>query len=290
MRAMKIAVIQMNTRSDKAANLAEARALAARAVAADRPDMVALPEVFAFMGGSVADKRAAAEPLPEPGGEGGPAYECLRAIARTHGVFVHGGSFVEREGVDGGARFFNTTIAFDPEGAELARYRKIHLFDVTTPDGRVYRESDTFGRGDGVVTYLAGDVRIGCSICYDLRFAELYLALAAKGAEVIMVPSAFTLQTGKDHWEVLLRARAIETQTYLVAAAQTGTYGEGNDERASWGHSMIVGPWGHVLAQIGEGTGHASAAIDRDYLDSVRARLPVARHRVLQHGEGRTGE
>ncbi|MBO6781712.1 MAG: carbon-nitrogen hydrolase family protein [Alphaproteobacteria bacterium] len=274
---MKISAIQMNTRSDKAANLDQARALAARAVERDRPDMLVFPEVFAFMGASVADKRAAAEDLPARGGDGGAAYETLRGIARDHGVFVHGGSFVERDGED----FYNTTIAFDRAGDELARYRKIHLFDVTTPDGRDYRESDTFGAGREVVTYDADGTTVGCSICYDLRFAELYTALAREGADVIMVPAAFTLQTGKDHWEVLLRARALETQTYVVAAAQTGTYFEGNDERASWGHSMIVNPWGHVLAQAAEGPGHATAEIDLDYMKDVRARIPVANHRVL---------
>lgn len=208
---MKISAIQMNTRSEKAANLVQARELAAHAVARDRPDMLVLPEVFAFMGASVEDKRAAAEELPEIGGTGGDAYETLRGIARDHGVFVHGGSFVERDG----DAFFNTTIAFDRDGTELARYRKIHLFDVTTPDGRSYRESDTFGAGRDVVTYDADGTTIGCSICYDLRFAELYRALAEAGADIIMVPAAFTLQTGKDHWEVLLRARAIETQTFV---------------------------------------------------------------------------
>jgi deaminated glutathione amidase len=274
---MKISAIQMNTRSEKAANLVQARELAAHAVARDRPDMLVLPEVFAFMGASVEDKRAAAEELPEIGGTGGDAYETLRGIARDHGVFVHGGSFVERDG----DAFFNTTIAFDRDGTELARYRKIHLFVVTTPDGRSYRESDTFGAGRDVVTYDADGTTIGCSICYDLRFAELYRALAEAGADIIMVPAAFTLQTGKDHWEVLLRARAIETQTFVVAAAQTGTYFEGNDERASWGHSMIVNPWGHMIAQAAEGAGHTSADIDMDYLKDVRARIPVANHRVL---------
>lgn len=274
---MKISVIQMNTRSDKAANLEQARMLAARAVATDAPGMLVLPEVFAFMGSSVADKRAAAEELPEAGETGGDAYETLRTLAMEHGVFVHGGSFVERSGDD----YFNTTIAFDRAGVELARYRKIHLFDVSTPDGREYRESDTFGAGRDIVTYAAGDITVGCSICYDLRFAELYRALAEAGAQVIMVPAAFTLQTGKDHWEPLLRARATETQTYVVAAAQTGTYHEGNDERASWGHSMIVDPWGHILAQAREGRGHATGAIELDYLDTVRQRIPVAQHRVL---------
>ena len=274
---MKITTLQMNPRSDKPANLEQARALALRAVGADAPDMLVLPEVFAFMGSSVADKRAAAEELPEAGSTGGLAYETLRGMAREHGVFVHGGSFVEHAGDE----FFNTTVAFDRSGNELARYRKIHLFDVSTPDGREYRESATFGAGREIVTYKADDITVGCSICYDLRFAELYRALAEAGANVIMVPAAFTLQTGKDHWEVLLRARAIETQTYVVAAAQTGTYHEGNDERASWGHSMIVDPWGHILAQAREGTGHATATVEQDYLDQVRQRIPVAQHRVL---------
>jgi nitrilase len=274
---MKITTLQMNTRSDKFANLEQARTLAARAVEADAPDMLVLPEVFAFMAGTVADKRAAAEELPVAGSAGGAAYETLRAMARGHGVFVHGGSFVERAGVE----FFNTTIAFDRVGMELARYRKIHLFDVSTPDGREYRESATFGAGREIVTYMADDVMVGCSICYDLRFAELYRALAEVGANVIMVPAAFTLQTGKDHWEVLLRARAIETQTFVIAAAQTGTYQEGNDERASWGHSMIVDPWGSVLAQAREGTGHTTAMVEPAYAKEVRQRIPVAQHRVL---------
>ncbi len=274
---MKISAIQMNTGSDKAANLDQARRLAAHAVTSNRPDMLILPEVFALMGAFVADKRAAAEELPEAGKTAGEAYETLRELARDHGVFVHGGSFVERDG----DAFYNTTIAFDRAGGGLARYRKIHLFDVTTPDGRSYQESATFGAGRDVVTYDADGTTIGCSICYGLRFAELYRALAEAGADVIMVPAAFTLQTGKDHWEVLLRALAIETQTYIVAPAQTGTYREGNDERASWGHSMIVNPWGHLLSQAGEGTGHTSAALDLHYLADVRARIPVAQHRVM---------
>ncbi|MBO21839.1 MAG: carbon-nitrogen hydrolase [Rhodospirillaceae bacterium] len=274
---MKFSALQMNTRSEKTANLEQARSIAAQAMADDAPDMLVLPEVFAFMGGSITEKRAAAEELPAPGEVGGPAYEMLRGIASDHGVFVHGGSFVERAGDE----YFNTTIAFDRGGAELARYRKIHLFDVSTPDGREYRESAAFGAGREIVTYAAGDITVGCSICYDLRFAELYCALAERGANVIMVPAAFTLQTGKDHWEVLLRARAIETQTFVVAAAQTGIYREENDERASWGHSMIVDPWGHVLAQAREGIGYATARIELSYLEMVRQRIPVADHRVL---------
>ena len=274
---MKISVIQMNSGSVKAENLAAAGVQIDAAVAADTPDMVVLPEVFAHIGGSIDARHAAAEELPAVGDAGGEAYEMLRGRARRHGIFVHGGSFIERAG----ERFFNTTIAFGRDGSELVRYRKIHLFDVTTPDGRVYRESDTFGGGDAVMTYDADGVTIGCSICYDLRFPELYRALAEAGAQVMMVPAAFTLQTGKDHWEVLLRARAIETETYVVAAAQVGSYMDGNDQRTSWGHSMIVDPWGHVMAQAQDRPCHASATIDIDYLDTVRARIPVHEHRVL---------
>lgn len=274
---MKISAIQMNSGDDKTANLAQAGVLVARAVEADRPDMVVLPEVFAHIGGSIADRHEAAEELPEPGEEGGAAYEMLRGLAREHGIFVHGGSFIERAG----DKFYNTTVAFGRDGQELVRYRKVHLFDVTTPDGKSYRESDTFGAGDTVATYQADGLTIGCSICYDLRFAELYRLLAEQGADVIMVPAAFTLQTGKDHWEVLLRARAIETQTYIAAAAQTGTYMDGNGERATWGHSMIVDPWGHIVAQVSDYPGFASAAVDRDYIGAVRGRIPVRDHRVF---------
>ena len=274
---MKISAIQMNSGHDKAANLAQAQELVTRSAEADNPDMVVLPEVFAHIGGTVADRHGAAEELPEPGSDGGPAYEMLRALARENGVFVHGGSFIERAG----DKHFNTTVAFDRTGQELVRYRKVHLFDVTTPDGKSYRESDTFGAGDAVATYQADGLTVGCSICYDLRFAELYRRLAEAGADVIMVPAAFTLQTGKDHWEVLLRARAIETQTYVAAAAQTGTYMDGNEERATWGHSMIVDPWGHMVAQASDRPGFTSATVDRDYIGAVRDRIPVRDHRVF---------
>ena len=166
---MKISAIQMNTGSEKALNLTQACDLVAQAVAQDGPDMVVLPEVFAFMGASVAEKRAAAEELPVAGQIGGAAYESLREMARSHGVFVHGGSFVERDG----DAYYNTTLAFDRTGAELARYRKIHLFDVTTPDGRSYRESDTFGAGQAVVTAAGEWVR--------------YASPGAEGAEYIAV-------------------------------------------------------------------------------------------------------
>ncbi len=269
---MRVCVVQMNSINDKAANLEQARRLIEAAVSDDRPDLILLPEVWAFQGGTVAERQAAAEPIGD-----GEAYHLLRTLARRHRTFIHGGSYLERAG----EAMFNTSVAFDREGAELARYRKIHLFDVITPDGREYRESTLVGRGREIVTYAADDVRVGCSICYDLRFGELYRRLAADGAQLIVVPAAFTLQTGKDHWEVLLRARAIETQCYVAAAAQVGSFPAGRDVRQNWGHAMIVDPWGKVLVQVPDRPGFATAKIDPAYLAQVRQMLPVHQHRVL---------
>ena len=269
---MRVCVIQMSSINDKAANLAQARQLIEQAVGEDRPDIVLLPEVWAFQGGTPDERRAAAEAIPD-----GEAYALLQTLAARHGIFLHGGSFLElAEGC-----LFNTTVAFGRDGAEVARYRKLHLFDVVTPDGREYRESALVGRGRDVVTYAADGVRVGCSICYDLRFGELYRRLAAEGAQLVMVPAAFTLQTGKDHWEVLLRARAIETQCFVAAAAQVGSFQSGRDTRQNWGHAMILDPWGKVLAQVPDRPGFATVRVDLAYLARVRAMLPVHQHRVL---------
>lgn len=271
---MRVTAIQTNSGTDLDANLAEARRLVAEAVAADRPDFVVLPEMVSFMGGSVADRQATAEEIP-----GGRVYAALSEIARDNRVVLHGGSFYEA--APGTELVFNTSVVFGPDGAELARYRKIHLFDVTTPGGHAYRESDVVGRGTEIVGFDAAGARIGCTICYDLRFPELYRRLADEGARVIVVPAAFTLQTGKDHWEVLLRARAVETQTFVVAAAQWGTFRQSDGLRQTWGHSMVVDPWGHILAQAGEGVGWTTARLDFGYQDRIRANLPVHQHHVL---------
>lgn len=272
---MRVTVIQMNSRDDKAANLAAAERLVGEAVREDRPDLVVLPEVWTHLGGDAAGKRAAAEVL----GEQGEAWRLLRDLARGHRILLHGGSVLERD--PAGGMLYNTSVAFDRDGRELARYRKIHLFDITAPDGREYRESATFGRGREIVTYAAEGIRVGCSICYDLRFGELYRALAALGAQLLMVPAAFTLHTGKDHWEVLLRARAIETQCWVAAAAQWGPHPAGREERWSFGHSLVVDPWGQVVASASDGPGFATARIDLERLAKVRRDLPVAEHRVL---------
>jgi deaminated glutathione amidase len=270
---MKVALIQMNSQGDKARNLEQARALIEQAVAEERPDFVALPETWTMLGDDDAAKRASAEPVPGDG-----AYGMLQELAARHRIVLHGGSIIERDGKGDGAAIYNTTVAFDPAGRELARYRKLHLFDITTPDGREFRESATFSRGARVVTYDAFGTRIGCSICYDLRFPELYLQLAKAGAKVILVPSNFTLQTGKDHWEVLLRARAIETQTYVLAPAQWGRYGAG---KYSYGHTLIADPWGHVIAKAQDRVGYIAARLDLEEVERVRARMPCADHRVL---------
>ena len=267
---MKVALIQMNSQADKAANLRTAAALIVRAVAEERPDLVALPEVFTHLGDDQAAKRAAAEPLP-----GGEAYALLQGLAREHGIVIHGGSLLEQDGDE----LFNTTVAFDRDGRELARYRKIHRFDIVTPDGQQFLESATFGAGARTVIYDALGTRVGCSICYDVRFPELYRALTEAGAKLIVVPAAFTRETGRDHWEVLLRARAIETQSYVLAPAQWGPSADGRI--VCYGHSLVVDPWGHVIARASDGVGYVAARLELDRVERVRERMPIAAHRVL---------
>ena len=277
---MRVSVMQMNVGHDKAQNLAQAERLLGTAIAADRPSIVALPEMWTCLGGDHATKVAAAEELPAPGANvpGGAAYEFLRGIARSQRIHVHGGSIAERAG----ERLFNTTVLFDPEGREIARYRKVHLFDIVTPDGAGYRESASFGGGTEVVTCEADGVRVGLAICYDVRFPELFLALRRAGAELIFLPAAFTLQTGKDHWEVLLRARAIETQCWLAAPATCGAHTDGHGApRHTYGHSLVCDPWGMVVARASDGIGWATARIDTDLTARVRRDMPVLAHRKL---------
>jgi predicted amidohydrolase len=277
---MRVSVMQMNPGHDKAQNIAQAGRLLEAAIAADRPAMVALPEMWTCLGGDRATKLREAEELPPPGSNapGGPAYEFLRDVARSQRIHVHGGSLTERAG----ERLFNTTVLFDPEGREIARYRKIHLFDIVTPDGTGYRESATFSGGAEVVTCMAGGVRIGLAICYDVRFPELFLALRRAGAELILLPAAFTLQTGKDHWEVLLRARAIETQCWLAAPATWGRHTDaGGGARYTYGHSLVCDPWGQVVACASDGIGWASARVDAHLTERVRRDMPVLEHRKL---------
>jgi nitrilase len=277
---MRVSVIQMSPGADKYDNITQARALMEGVVASDRPELIALPEIWTCLGGDREAKFAAAEALPAPGSgdEGGTAYEFLRKFAINNAVYVHGGSIGEHAG----DKLFNTTVVFSPSGEELARYRKIHLFDITTLEGQGYRESATYGAGEDVVTVDIGSLKVGLAICYDLRFPELFLALRRKHVDLIILPAAFTLQTGKDHWEVLLRARAIETQTWVAAPACCGAHVEaGGDTRHTYGHSMIVNPWGQVVAQASDGLGWATATVDKTFMARVRANMPVLEHRRL---------
>ncbi len=274
---MKISLIQMNSISDKAANILQASRLIEDAVRDEKPDWVLLPETFDWAGGSAADKQAVAEEIP-----GGPAYSAMQALAKKHGIFIHAGSILEKR--MGETRLSNTTVVFNRAGEEIAKYSKIHLFDVTAPDGHEYKESNAIAPGNAVVTYDVEGVKVGCAICYDLRFADLFLALAEQGADLIALPAAFTLATGKDHWEVLCRARAIETQTYFAAAAQCGTFHVGNETRATYGHSLVVDPWGHVIAKASDGIGAVSMRIDTAKIGKVRAMIPVSQHRVSLRG------
>jgi nitrilase len=280
---MRVSVMQMSPQHDKAANIEQASQLAS---AADLGDFLSLPEMWSCLGGDRATKFAQAETLPPPGsgGVGGEAYEFLRGLARSRGIVVHGGSIAERGVGDEAGRLFNTTLVFDRNGQELARYRKIHLFDIVTPDGKGYRESATYGSGSDVVTYQAAGLTVGASICYDMRFAELYRELRQRGAELIFAPAAFTVPTGQAHWHVLLRARAIETQCYVAAAATVGDHIDAAGKpRATYGHSLIVDPWGQVVAEVPDGIGVVTAEIDLQASARIRRDMPVLEHRVARH-------
>jgi deaminated glutathione amidase len=267
---MRVAVCQLNTQDDVAFNLGRARHWVGEAAAAGAK-LVALPENFAFMG-EEAHKREIAERLD--GAFPGPILSALADAAAAYGVWVLGGGMPERS--DDAARPYNTSVLLDPKGAVAATYRKVHLFDVSLPDGTSLRESQaTMAGGDAVTTEVDG-VRFGLTICYDVRFPELYRKLVDQGARVVTVPSAFTLTTGKDHWHALLRARAIEDQVYVLAPAQHGKHPRG---RQTYGKSLIVDPWGEVVAQCSEGEGLAVATLDFAYQDRVRTSLPSLLHR-----------
>jgi len=267
----KVALVQLNGHPEKARNLEAVERLVDEVCAAEAPELVALPEMVTSIGARREARLAAAETFPD-----GEMYGLLQGLARRHGVALHGGSLLEA-GPEG--KCFNTTVVFGPDGSERARYRKIHLFDITTPSGKVFRESDNFAAGREVVTTPALGTTLGLSICYDLRFPELYQALAHRGADILAVPSAFTVETGRDHWEPLLRARAIETASWVIAATQWGPHGDSG--RASYGHAVVVDPWGHVTARLPDGAGWLVAHMDLARTARVRSQIPVHDHKVL---------
>ncbi len=233
-----------------------------------------LPECFAFLGRGEADKLATAETLDGDG----PMMTMLRDRARAHRIHVVGGGLPEI--VPGDAkRTYNTAAVVGPDGALVARYRKIHLFDVDIPGGAVLKESDATAPGSELVVVDIAGARVGLSICYDVRFPELYRALVKDaGAEVLLVPAAFTAHTGAAHWELLLRARAVEDQAWVVAAAQWGKH---NEKRESFGHAMIVDPWGTIVEQQAEGDGVVFATLDSETVTKRRTQMPCLAHAVL---------
>jgi predicted amidohydrolase len=263
---MRAAAVQLTATADRDRNLEGADRLT-RAAARDGAQLVVLPELWSVLGGPDT-VRAGAEPLD------GPAISWARATARELGIDLLAGSIAERR--DGDGRTANTSVHVAPDGALRAVYRKVHLFDVTV-GGREYRESDAVAPGDeAVLTTLADGTRMGLSVCYDLRFPELYRALAVGGAQVLAVPSAFTVPTTRDHWEVLLRARAIEDQAFVVAANQIGEHADG---MRSGGRSAIVDAWGVVLAVAPDREGHVVADLDLEAVERIRRELPSLANR-----------
>jgi predicted amidohydrolase len=264
----RVAAIQMLATDDKAANLGQA-AQFVRDAAAQGASVVALPEVFLWRGDKTKERQIA-ERIP------GPSSQAMAELARGLGIHLLAGSMLEEVAASG--KVYNASLLFDPAGKLIAKYRKIHLFDVALENGISVKESDTRASGESLTVATSDLCLMGMSICYDLRFPELYRGLAQQGAQVIFVPSAFTSYTGKAHWEPLLRARAIENQVYIIAPDQ---YGENPKSFATYGHSMIIDPWGKIAAELPEGPGVTLAEVDLDYLAKVRAELPALMHRKL---------
>ncbi|MFN2466729.1 MAG: carbon-nitrogen hydrolase family protein [Gaiellaceae bacterium] len=258
---MRIACVQLTSRADKAANLEQAERFLT-AAAGGGADVVVLPEKWNLIG-DADELRAGAETL-----EAGESVAAMSAWAKRLGISLVGGSVTERR--EGRDKLSNTSVVFDPDGTIAAVYRKIHLFDVEV-GGLVYRESEAEEPGDEPVVCDVEDWCLGLSVCYDVRFPELYRILALEGAELLSVPAHFTERTGRDHWEVLLRARAIENQCFVAAAAQVG---ETRPGRRSYGRSLIADPWGVVLAQAPDAPGVIWAELDRARLREIRRTLP----------------
>jgi deaminated glutathione amidase len=263
---IRIACVQLTASADKAANLERAERLVARAASLGA-DVIALPEKWNGVG-NAEQLHALAEPL-----EGGESVAALSRWAQTHGVSIVGGSISERR--EGHEKLSNTSIVVAPDGSVSSVYRKIHLFDVEV-GGLVYRESEAEEPGDEPVVTQVEDWPVGLTVCYDVRFPELYRVLALEGAELVTVPANFTERTGRDHWEVLLRARAIENQLYVAAPAQ---FGEPMPGRRSFGRSLVADPWGTVLAQAPDEECVIVAELDRGRVRDVRAKLPSLANR-----------
>jgi deaminated glutathione amidase len=263
---MRVAAIQLNSNGDRARNLAVAERLV-REAAGDGAELVVLPEKWNLLAAGE-EMAAGAEALD------GPSLSAARAWARELGIHLLAGSIAER----GEEKAFNTSVLVDPDGDDLAVYRKIHMFDVEV-GGVTYRESEHEQAGEEIVAAPVAEAQLGLTVCYDLRFPELYRILAVRGAHLIAVPSAFTAATGRDHWEVLLRARAIENQVFVIAPNQVG---EAPPHYSSYGHSAIVDPWGVVLATAPDEECFVAAALDFPAQRQIREQLPSLANRRPQ--------
>ncbi len=262
-----VAAIQMISAPEVAGNLATASRLV-RQAAAGGAQLVLLPEYWAIMGRHDSDKVAVAEPLGK-----GPIQDCMAGLARELGIWLIGGTLPLAS--DDPERVINTTLVYNPQGEQVSRYDKIHLFGFSNGT-ESYDEARTIVPGTAPGVFEAPFGKVGMSVCYDLRFPELYRAMGPLA--LIVVPAAFTYTTGQAHWEILLRARAIENQCYVLAAAQGGEHPNG---RRTWGHSMLIDPWGKVLDVLAEGEGVVQGQLDLAYTDSIRASLPALRHRTM---------
>jgi len=260
-------VAQLTSINDKEKNL-EACAKVVKEAKDKGVSFLSLPECFAFIGENEDQTRANAEPLD------GPIMKKYLDLAKTHEIWLSLGGFHEK--VPTSDRIHNTHLIVNPQGEIVKIYRKIHLFDINIPNGPVMQESKVIAPGDRMALCSTPFGNIGMSVCYDVRFPELYASLRHKGAHIILIPAAFTVKTGVAHWKTLLVARAIETQCYVIAAAQVGWH---HPKRASYGHAMIIDPWGTILAEAQEEPGLATATVDMAFLEDVRRNMPVLNHR-----------
>jgi deaminated glutathione amidase len=267
---MLAGVVQVTSGADLERNLERCRALIENA-AKMGARLVVLPENFAFLGEHETAKMAVAEAVPGDGR----ILSTMRQIARDHELDLVLGGMPEAVSA---THVHNTSVYIDARGEIRGIYRKIHLFDVAIPDGATYRESASVKPGDEAVVVDGSFGKVGLTICYDLRFPELYRTLVREGARILTVPAAFTLHTGRDHWHPLLKARAIENLAFVLAAAQFGRH---NAKRVTFGHACIIDPWGHVLAEVGDREGVAVAELDFEYQDRLRRELPALEHRRL---------
>jgi len=270
MKKLRIGIGQLNSRDDIEKNFKNIENQI-REMVSQGARLVAFPEYATYL--SQRGSKAIAEPMT------GSIVKRFKDLAKKYAVTIHNGSFIEKEtdALTQESQYFNTSLLISSEGEVLAKYRKIHLFDVDVEEGSSFRESDTFSGGNEIVTYDYEQFTLGFSICYDLRFPDLYRALTRQGAKIIFVPAAFTLFTGKDHWEALLRARAIENQAYIVAPAQ---FGERPIHKMSFGNSMLIDPWGTVIQRASDRVCTLVVEIDLDYLEHVREHLPSLKNEV----------